>query len=140
MEMDNVTYKIISILLIILWFICFFTYFNTQYKSKQELKRLKQKKILKATLVCSNKIIYLDDINIYDIYDSDNVRGYIYFKFKEECFECSVPIELFENIETGKEFEVEFYIDAKDDYKIYYIKSINSVEIPLRDCKKYIEY
>lgn len=137
MEMDNVTYKIISILLIILWFICFFTYFNTQYKSKQEQKRLKQKPILKATLVCSNKIIYLDDINIYD---SDNVRGFIYFKFKEECFECSVPIELFENIETGKEFEAEFYIDAKDDYKIYYIKSINSVEIPLRDCKKYIEY
>lgn len=135
--MDNVTYKIISILLIILWFICFFTYFNTQYKSKQEQKRLKQKPILKATLVCSNKIIYLDDINIYD---SDIVRGFIYFKFKEECFECSVPIELFENIETGKEFEAEFYIDAKDDYKIYYIKSINSVEIPLRDCKKYIEY
>lgn len=115
----------------------FFSYFNTQYKSKQEQKRLKQKPILKATLVCSNKIIYLDDINIYD---SDNVRGFIYFKFKEECFECSVPIELFENIETGKEFEAEFYIDAKDDYKIYYIKSINSVEIPLRDCKKYIEY
>lgn len=137
--MDNVTYKIISILLIILWFICFFTYFNTQYKSKQEQKRLKQKPILKATLVCSNKIIYLDDINIY-VSDFVIEKGYIYFKFKEECFECSVPIELFENIETGKEFEAEFYIDAKDDYKIYYIKSINSVEIPLRDCKKYIEY
>lgn len=137
--MDNVTYKIISILLIILWFICFFTYFNTQYKSKQEQKRLKQKPILKATLVCSNKIVDLDDINIY-VSDFVIEKGYIYFKFKEECFLCSVPIELFENIETGKEFEAEFYIDEIDDYKIYYIKSINSVEIPLRDCKKYIEY
>lgn len=137
--MDNVTYKIISILLIILWFICFFTYFNTQYKSKQEQKRLKQKPILKATLVCSNKIVDLDDINIY-VSDFVIEKGYIYFKFKEECFLCSVPIELFENIETGKEFDAEFYIDEIDDYKIYYIKSINSVEIPLRDCKKYIEY
>ena len=134
--MENVT-KTISILFLILWFIFYLTYFNTQYKSKQEQKRLKQKPILKATLVCNNKIIYFDDINIYD---SDNVRGYIYFKFKEECFVCSVPIELFENIETGKEFETEFYIDEIDDYKIYYIKSINGVEIPLRDCKKYIEY
>lgn len=134
--MDNVINKTIFILFLILWFIFFYTYFNTQYKSKQEQKRLKQKPILKATLVCSNKIVDLDDINIY-VSDFVIEKGYIYFKFKEECFLCSVPIELFENIETGKEFEAEFYID---DYKIYYIKSINSVEIPLRDCKKYIEY
>lgn len=98
--MDNVTYKIISILLIILWFICFFTYFNTQYKSKQEQKRLKQKAILKTTLLCSNKVIYSNDIG--------NEIFYIRFNFKEECFECSVPIELFENIETGEKLRLNF--------------------------------
>lgn len=60
--MDNVTNKTISILFLILWFIFYLTYFNTQYKSKQEQKRLKQKPILKATLVCSNKIVDLDVI------------------------------------------------------------------------------
>lgn len=89
--------------------------------------------------MCSNKIVDLDDINIY-VSDFVIEKGYIYFKFKEECFLCSVPIELFENIETGKEFEAEFYIDETDDYTLYDIKSINGVEIPLRDCKKYIEY
>ena len=137
--MDNVTNKTISILFLILWFIFYLTYFNTQYKSKQEQKRLKQKPILKATLVCSNKIVDLDDINIY-VSDFVIEKGYIYFKFKEECFLCSVPIELFENIETGKEFEAEFYINETDDYTLYDIKSINGVEIPLRDYKKYIEY
>lgn len=126
--MDNVTDKIISILC----FIFILTYFYSIYKSKQEQKRLKQKPILKTTLMCSNKVMCLDDI--------DNEKFYIRFNFKEECFECSVPIELFENIETGKEFEAEFYINETDDYTLYDIKSINGVEIQLRDCKKYIEY
>ena len=126
--MDNVTDKIISILC----FIFILTYFYSIYKSKQEQKRLKQKPILKTTLLCSNKVMCLDDI--------DNENFYICFNFKEKCFECSVPIEVFENIETGKEFEAEFYINETDDYTLYDIKSINGVEIPLRDCKKYIEY
>ena len=126
--MDNVTDKIISILC----FIFILTYFYSIYKSKQEQKRLKQKPILKTTLLCSNKVMCLDDI--------DNENFYICFNFKEECFECSVPIELFENIETGKKIEAEFYINKTDDYTLYDIKSINGVEIPLRDCKKYIEY
>lgn len=126
--MDNVTDKIISILC----FIFILTNFYSIYKSKQEQKRLKQKAILKTILLCSNKVIYSNDIG--------NEIFYIRFNFKEECFECSVPIELFENIETGEKIEAEFYINETDDYTLYDIKSINGVEIPLRDCKKYIEY
>ena len=105
-------------------------------ETHQEQERLKQRPIKKMKLKCIRKAIYDDD------FKTD--KGRIYFKIDDYSYECKVPDYLYDEIEKGKKFCADFYVErhpyfvGEEDcsWNEYDMKSINGVEIPSKCCKK----
>mgnify|MGYP004509612805 CR=1 FL=1 len=99
----------------------------------QEKKRIKKLPIKKMKLRCICKTTCYDDFVMG--------KSRIEFKIKNELYECKVPIELYDKLKKGKNFDAEFYVDHYygSNFIKYVLKSINDIEIPSSDCKIYIE-
>ena len=99
----------------------------------QEQKRLRKLPIKKMKLRCICKTTCYNDFVMG--------KSRIYFKFKNELYECKVPMDLYDKLKKDKKFDAEFYIDHyySSGFIKYVLKSINDIEIPSSDCKIYIE-
>ena len=98
----------------------------------QEQKRLRKLPIKKMKLRCICKTTCYDDFVMG--------KSRIQFKIKNELYECKVPMNLYDELKKGKNFDAEFYVDHYygSNFIKYVLKSINDIEIPSSDCKIFI--
>ena len=126
-------YIILAVLMTLTFYSCLI---EPLKEAKQEKERLKQRPIKKMELKCTRKAIYDND------FKTD--KGRIYFKIGEDSYECKVPDYLYDEIEKGKKFCADFYVehhpyfvDGTDrSWNEYDMKSINGVKVPSKWCKK----
>ena len=104
-----------------------------EIKTRQKQKRLKKLPVEKMKVRCICKTTCYNDFVMG--------KSRIYFKFKNELYECKVPMDLYDKLKKSKKFDVEFYIDHYygSNFIKYVLKSINDIEISSSDCKIYIE-
>ena len=98
----------------------------------QEKKRIKKLPIKKMKLRCICKTTCYDDFVMG--------KSRIQFKIKNDLYECKVPMNLYDELKKGKNFDAEFYVDHYygSNFIKYVLKSINDIEIPSSDCKIFI--
>lgn len=98
----------------------------------QKQKRLRKLPIKKMKLRCICKTTCYNDFVMG--------KSRIYFKLKNELYECKVPMDLYDKLKKDKKFDAEFYVDNYygSNFIKYVLKSINDIEIPSSDCKIFI--